>query len=390
MKRIQEAIKQLQAGGLIIVVDDDDREAEGDLVGLAQYASPETVNFMTKYARGLICAPVSEEIAERLNLKAMTSDNTDPHGTAFTISVDHRTSTTGISAFERAKTIRELGNPDSQAGDFLRPGHMFPLVGREGGVLKRRGHTEASLDLAYLAGTSQAAYICEILNDDGSMARKERLYQLAKEWNLPLIEVDELARYMAFQDSPKVQLPSELGDFELRLFEDETGKEHLLLSKGDISSEQDLLVRLHSECLTGDIFGSHRCDCGEQLSAAMAKIEDEGRGAILYLRQEGRGIGLKNKLRAYQLQEEGLDTYDANLALGFEADARDYQIAADILDFLGIDSIKLMTNNPEKLSQLEDKGITITERIPLIMAEHSENQAYFQTKKDKFHHLLEA
>ena len=374
----------MRAGKLIIVVDDDDREAEGDLVGLAELASPENVNFMTKHARGLICAPVSEEIANRLELVPMSEENTDAHGTAFTISVDHKETSTGISAFDRAKTIQGLASSTSKASDFHKPGHMFPLVRRFGGVLERRGHTEASLDLARLAGVREATYICEILKDDGTMARKVDLHDFASKWNLTMIEVGDIARYVSFQDSPKVKLPSSYGDFDLQLFEDEEKREHVLLSKGDLTTDEPLLLRLHSECLTGDIFGSLRCDCGEQLHAAMAKkLTKFGRGAILYLRQEGRGIGLKNKLKAYQLQEEGLDTYEANLELGFAPDERDYQIAADILSFLDIKQVKLLTNNPDKLEQLEMAGIDIVERLPLQMTAHQENRAYLQTKQEK-------
>ncbi len=387
-KDVEKALFDLRAGKLIIVVDDDDREAEGDLVGLAELASPENVNFMTKHARGLICAPVSEEIAKRLELVPMSEENTDAHGTAFTISVDHKETSTGISAFDRAKTIQELASISSKVSDFHRPGHMFPLVGRSGGVLERRGHTEASLDLARLAGVREAAYICEILKDDGTMARKVDLHDFASKWNLTMIEVGDIVRYVSFQDSPKVKLPSSYGDFDLQLFEDEEKREHVLLSKGDLTTDEPLLLRLHSECLTGDIFGSLRCDCGEQLHAAMKKIDQVGRGAILYLRQEGRGIGLKNKLKAYQLQEEGLDTYEANLELGFAPDERDYQIAADILSFLDIKQVKLLTNNPDKLEQLEMAGIEIVERLPLQMPAHKENKAYLQTKQEKFHHLL--
>lgn len=385
---VEKALADLKAGKLIVVVDDDDREAEGDLVGLAELATPENVNFMTKHARGLICAPISKKIAERLELLPMSEENTDVHGTAFTISVDHKETSTGISAFDRAKTIQALSDESSKANDFHRPGHMFPLVGREGGVLERRGHTEASLDLARLTGSSEAAYICEILKDDGTMARKADLQEFAQKWQLTMIEVGDIARYVSFQDSPKVKLPSAYGDFELRLFEDEKNREHLLLSKGDLTADEPLLVRMHSECLTGDIFGSYRCDCGEQLHAAMEKINEAGRGAVLYLRQEGRGIGLKNKLKAYQLQEKGLDTYDANLELGFAPDARDYQIAADILSFLNIKQITLLTNNPDKVNQLEQAGIDVVKREALIVPTHQENQFYLQTKQEKFHHLL--
>ena len=388
IKDVRQAIEDLKAGKLVVIVDDDDREAEGDLVGLASLATGENVNFMTKHARGLICSPVSKEIAERLDLFPMIDVNTDPHGTAFTVSVDHSSTTTGISAFERAKTIRALADDNSKSSDFQRPGHMFPLVGRQGGVLKRRGHTEASLDLARLAGDVQASYICEILKDDGTMARRNDLFAFAEEWGLTIIDVNDIARYMSFEDNVLVNLPSSHGDFDLRLLEDEQGKEHIFISKGEISNKKPYLLRLHSECLTGDVFGSYRCDCGEQLQTALEKIEAEGQGAVLYLRQEGRGIGLKNKLRAYQLQEKGIDTYDANLALGFAADERDYGIAADILSYLGIRDVDLLTNNPNKVEQLEQAGFHVHERIPLIIKPHQENQLYLQVKQEKFHHIL--
>ena len=387
-KDVEKALADLKVGKLIVVVDDDDREAEGDLVGLAELVSADNVNFMTKHARGLICAPVSKNIAERLELVPMSEENTDVHGTAFTISVDHKETSTGISAFDRAKTIQALADKTSKVSDFYRPGHMFPLIGRSSGVLQRCGHTEASLDLARLAGSTEATYICEILKDDGTMARKADLHEFAQKWNLTMIEVGDIARYVSFQDSPKVKLPSAYGDFELQLFEDEKKREHLVLSKGDVLSDEPLLVRLHSECLTGDVFCSLRCDCGEQLQVAMKKIDEAGCGAILYLRQEGRGIGLKNKLKAYQLQEKGLDTYEANLELGFAPDERDYQIAADILSFLNIKQIKLLTNNPDKLEQLKKSGVEIVERLPLEIPAHVENRAYLQTKQEKCHHLL--
>lgn len=389
--KIETALDYLRNGQLIIVADDDDREAEGDLVGIANLATMESVNFMTKFARGLICAPISAQLADRLQLTEMVAQNTDTFKTAFTISVDHRSTTTGISAEERARTIRALANPQTKEEDFQKPGHIFPLIGRIGGVLERRGHTEAALDLAKLTNQSEAAYICEILNDDGSMARRPQLEKLAEEWQLPMITVEELANYLTatVQGRTTVQLPTEYGSFELTLFEDGQQREHLLLSKGDISnSEQPLLVRLHSECLTGDVFGSHRCDCGEQLHEAMRMIEAEGIGAILYLRQEGRGIGLKNKLRAYQLQEQGLDTYEANVELGFEPDEREYQFAAEILASYGIKEIRLLTNNPEKVKELEERGIHVHQRVPLETAPLKENSAYLKTKKQKFHHLL--
>lgn len=388
-KNIQEAIEFLRKGKLIVVADDDDREAEGDLVGVANLVSPESVNFMVTFARGLICTPVSKQIADRLKLREMVKENTDSFGTAFTVSVDHQETSTGISAYDRAKTIEILAKNESVSEEFHRPGHIFPLIGKEGGVLERRGHTEAAIDLAKLTNQSEVAYICEILNEDGTMARRPQLKQFAQKHKLPFITVEELVTYLNAEEPVTVSLPTAFGEFDLTLFEDQQAKEHLLLSKGEIrQSKEPLLVRVHSECLTGDVFGSHRCDCGEQLHEAMRMIEKKGRGAILYLRQEGRGIGLKNKLHAYQLQEQGMDTFDANLALGFKPDERDYQFAAEILDALGVEKIDLITNNPEKIEQLEALGININKRIPLEIPAVKENENYLKTKKQKFHHLL--
>lgn len=387
-KKIEEALLELRKGNLIIVADDESREAEGDLVGIANLVSPETINFMTKFARGLICAPITLQRAKQLQLTEMVQKNTDPFGTAFTISVDYETTVTGISAYDRAKTIKALGQTTTKATMFHQPGHIFPLIGKEGGVLKRRGHTEAALDLAKLTNQSEAAYICEILNEDGTMARLEQLKVLAHSWQMPLITVEELKQYLEEQ-RPTVQLPTAYGDFELTLFEDSAGEEHLLLTKGDVrKSEEPLLVRIHSECLTGDVFGSHRCDCGDQLHEAMRMISERGTGAILYLRQEGRGIGLKNKLLAYQLQETGIDTYDANLALGFEPDERTYQFAVEMLKKTSIQRIELLTNNPEKVTQLMEQGIEVVKRVPLEIPPEKENYTYLQTKKTRFHHLL--
>ncbi|MEQ7275608.1 GTP cyclohydrolase II [Enterococcus thailandicus] len=387
-KKIEEALLELRKGNLIIVADDESREAEGDLVGIANLVSPETINFMTKFARGLICAPITLQRAKQLQLTEMVQKNTDPFGTAFTISVDYETTVTGISAYDRAKTIKALGQTTTKATMFHQPGHIFPLIGKEGGVLKRRGHTEAALDLAKLTNQSEAAYICEILNEDGTMARLEQLKVLTHSWQMPLITVEELKQYLEEQ-RPTVQLPTAYGDFELTLFEDNAGEEHLLLTKGDVrKSEEPLLVRIHSECLTGDVFGSHRCDCGDQLHEAMRMISERGTGAILYLRQEGRGIGLKNKLLAYQLQETGIDTYDANLALGFEPDERTYQFAVEMLKKTSIQRIELLTNNPEKVTQLMEQGIEVVKRVPLEIPPEKENYTYLQTKKTRFHHLL--
>lgn len=388
-KNIQEAIEFLRKGKLIVVADDDDREAEGDLVGVANLVSPESVNFMVTFARGLICTPVSKQIADRLKLREMVKENTDSFGTAFTVSVDHQETSTGISAYDRAKTIEILAKKESVSEEFHRPGHIFPLIGKEGGVLERRGHTEAAIDLAKLTNQSEVAYICEILNEDGTMARRPQLKQFAQKHKLPFITVEELVTYLNAEEPVTVSLPTAFGEFDLTLFEDQQAKEHLLLSKGEIrQSKEPLLVRVHSECLTGDVFGSRRCDCGEQLHEAMRMIEKKGKGAILYLRQEGRGIGLKNKLHAYQLQEQGMDTFDANLALGFKPDERDYQFTAEILDALGVEKIDLITNNPEKIEQLEALGININKRIPLEIPAVKENENYLKTKKQKFHHLL--
>ena len=389
MNKIEEAVARLKEGQLIIVADDETRESEGDLVGVAEYVTPESVNFMTKFGRGLICAPISEKIAQELNLYEMTNNNTDVFGTSFTISVDHIKTSTGISSFDRSKTIKALANPKSTKSDFNRPGHMFPLIAKPGGVMERRGHTEAAIDLAKLSGSFEAAYICEILKEDGTMARLSDLKVLSEEWEVPLITIEELDFYLRNQSPLKVSLPSKYGNFELTLFEDKTKKEHLVLSKGmTMNTKVPVLIRLHSECLTGDIFGSHRCDCGEQLHLAMAQIETEGRGAILYLRQEGRGIGLKNKLRAYQLQENGRDTYEANIELGFAPDERDYTFAVEILHSLGINEVKLLTNNPDKVHAIEALGIKVVERVPLETEPLKENSKYLKSKKDKFHHYL--
>lgn len=393
MNKVEKALAWLKKGGLIVLVDDDDREAEGDLVGLAEHATKEMINFMVTHGRGLICAPLSEEKARQLALHEMVTENSDTFKTAFTVSVDHIQTSTGISASDRARTIRALADPNAKAIDFHRPGHVFPLIAKSAGLTVRRGHTEAAIELAKLAECQEAAYICEILADDGTMARKSALQQLANNWKLPFLTVEELAAYSRFHQETseivQVKLPTAFGDFDLQLFEDEQSKEQLLLSKNlTTQTEEPLPVRIHSECFTGDVLGSHRCDCGEQLHMAMNQIEREGRGAIVYLRQEGRGIGLKNKLRAYQLQEKGLDTYQANQALGFLPDERNYISAAKILKQVGIKKIKLLTNNPDKVSELAALGIEVVERIPLETIPVSENKHYLKTKKEKFHHYL--
>ena len=387
VKKIQAAIEQLKQGGLVIVMDDLDREAEGDLVGLASKATPAKVNFMTKHARGLMCVPMAPAVADRLELRQMTVDNTDPFGTAFTISVDHHSTTTGISAFDRCRTISHLADPASRNADFYKPGHIFPLVAKAGGVLERNGHTEAGVDLAKLAGVEPVAYICEILKDNGEMARSPELHEMAAEYGLPIITIKDLQEYRRNPVSrpvAEVKLPSAYGDFRLRRF---TG-DNLALIKGNLAGEEPVLVRLHSECFTGDVLGSLRCDCGPQLHAAMERISAAGRGVVLYLRQEGRGIGLANKLRAYRLQEQGYDTVEANEQLGFQPDERQYDLAAKMLKQLGVRRVALLTNNPDKISQLGLDGIEIARRVPLEIQPNRYDRNYLTTKKEKFHHLL--
>lgn len=387
IKKIQDALAYLKNGGLVIVMDDKDREAEGDMIGLASKATPQKVNFMTKYARGLMCVPMAAQVAQRLGLHQMTSQNTDPFETAFTISVDHKSTTTGISAFDRWRTITHLADPAAKSEDFYKPGHIFPLVAKENGVLERNGHTEAAVDLAKLAGEKPVAYICEILQSNGQMARSKELHEIAAEYSLPIISIKELQEYRQNEVSKPVeavQLPTKYGDFKLRHF----AGDNLALIKGDIRGNDPVMVRLHSECFTGDVLGSLRCDCGPQLHEAMRQINQHGRGVILYLRQEGRGIGLRNKLKAYRLQEKGLDTVEANTHLGFKADERRYQVAAQILKKLGVRQIDLFTNNPDKINQLELDGIKIHQRLPLEISPNPYDEKYLVTKQQKFHHML--
>lgn len=392
IQKIEAAIEALKQGKLIVVADSLDREAEGDMVGLAEYVSPATVNTMVTKARGLLCVPMSAEIAHRLDLKPMVTDATDAFGTAFTISTDARTTSTGISAYDRATTIQALAQTDSQFADFYHPGHIFPLIARDNGVLERDGHTEAAVDLAKLAGSQPIAYICEILKKDGTMARRKDLKAYAEGTQIPMITIPELQRYRqlkTIETIANVQLPTKYGNFKLKAFKTGADSEPtLLITKGNISSDEPLLLRLHSECLTGDVFGSKRCDCGAQLAEALKRIEQAGRGAVLYLRQEGRGIGLANKLKAYELQEQGLDTVEANLRLGLPADDRNYGLAAAILRQEGVKTVNLMTNNPDKIQQLEQHGIHVNQRISLETGLTPENKAYLMTKKNKFHHLL--
>lgn len=387
IQKIQHAIQWMKNGGLVIVADDEDREAEGDMIGLGSKVTPENVNFMTKNARGLLCTSISSKIAKRLKLPQMEKDNTDPYGTAFTISVDYKTTTTGISAYDRAATIKAIADCDSKPSDFFHPGHCFPLVAKDGGVLERNGHTEASITLAKLAHEPEVAYICEVMKADGHMARRNQLKEIAKEHHMPFLTIAELQSYVqnpVSQSAQFVNLPTKYGNFKIKSLSDGS----ILLIKGKIDSNKPTLVRIHSECLTGDVFGSMRCDCGDQLHHAMEIIQKNGSGVILYLCQEGRGIGLINKLKAYKLQDQGKDTYEANQILGFKPDERDYKTAAKILNELNIRKINLLTNNPDKINQLANNGIKINQRIPLEITANTVDRAYLETKKDRFHHML--
>ncbi|AMA73645.1 MULTISPECIES: bifunctional 3,4-dihydroxy-2-butanone-4-phosphate synthase/GTP cyclohydrolase II [Aneurinibacillus] len=391
---IEEAIQDLKNGKPVIVVDDEDRENEGDFIALAEKTDAAMINFMVTYGRGLVCVPITEERAAELKLELMVDRNTDAYGTAFTVSIDEKTTTTGISAHERAQTVQALLDPASKPEDFRRPGHIFPLIARKGGVLRRAGHTEAAVDLARLCGAYPAGVICEIMNEDGTMARVPDLVRIAAKHGLKMITIEELIRYRMRFDKlvrreVEVELPSEYGHFRMVAYTNDTDdKEHVALVKGDIHPDIPTLVRVHSECLTGDVFGSFRCDCGPQLHAALRQIEEEGRGVLLYMRQEGRGIGLINKLKAYKLQEQGLDTVEANEKLGFPADLREYGIGAQILADLGLGQIRLLTNNPRKIKGIEGYGLCVVERVPLQMEVVEANERYLRTKKSKLGHLL--
>ncbi len=391
---IEDALTALKQGKIIIVVDDEDRENEGDFVALAEKATPEVINFMITHGRGLVCVPITEERAKSLQLPLMVSDNTDPLQTAFTVSVDHRDTSTGISAYERSLTVQALLDPDAQGEDFRRPGHIFPLIAMEGGVLRRAGHTEAGVDLARLCGAEPAAVICEVVREDGQMARVDDLEKIAKLHNLKMITIQDLIRYRHQKEKlvervVSVRMPTRFGEFTAMGYtNDIDGKEHVALIKGEIVPEEPVLVRVHSECLTGDVFGSHRCDCGPQLEAALSQISAAGKGVLLYMRQEGRGIGLLNKLKAYKLQEEGLDTVEANVKLGFRPDLRDYGIGAQILHDLGVRKMRLLTNNPRKIAGLKGYGLEVVEVVPIQMPVHKENKGYLQTKKSKLGHML--
>ena len=391
---VEEAVRDLKGGKPIIVIDDENRENEGDFVALAEFATPEVVNLMATEGRGLICVPVAEEIAAKLKIGLMTDDNTDEYGTAFTISVDHRSTTTGISAFERSHTIKSMLEPDAKASDFKRPGHVFPLIAKKGGVLRRAGHTEAAVDLAKLAGSPPAGVICEIMNPDGTMARVDDLQKVAERLGLGILTIQDLISYKQKNEKlikreVEVTLPTEFGDFRvLGYTEVLTGQDHVALVKGDIDPEKPVLTRVHSECLTGDVFGSFQCDCGPQLRAALKQISEEGNGVLLYMRQEGRGIGLINKLKAYDLQAQGYDTVEANQKLGFEDDLRDYGIGAQILRDLGIQKMKLLTNNPRKIAGIGGYGLEVVERLAIEMPTKKENEVYMRTKKSKLGHML--